>query len=87
MVGVGWDRNQRQDHLRMNIAPDQKMALYCPQCSGTICQQLLMMHGIAWYCIVLYGLAWCCMLVHGIAWYGKVLHGFAWYCMVLHGIE
>ena len=24
-----------------------KMASYCPQGSGTLCQQLLMMHGIA----------------------------------------
>ena len=48
-----------------------KMALYCPQGSYTLRQQLLMMHGIAWYCMVL----------HDIAWYYMVL---AWYCMVLH---
>ena len=49
-----------------------KMALYCPQGSGTLRQQLLMMHGIAWYCMVL----------HWIAWYCIVLHGITWYCMV-----
>ena len=32
----------------------------------------MVLHGIAWYCIVL----------HGIARYCIVLHGFAWYCMV-----
>ena len=37
----------------------EKMALYCPQGSGTLRQQLLMMHGIAW----------CYMVLHGIAWY------------------
>ena len=54
----------------------KKWPLYCPQDSGTLRQQLSMMLGIAWYCIVL----------HSIAWYCMVLHGIAWYCMVLHGI-
>ena len=49
------------------------MAIYCPQGSGTLRQQLLSMHDIAWFCMVL----------HGIAWYFIVLHGIAWYCMVL----
>ena len=53
------------------------MALYCAQGSGIICQQLLMMHGIAWYC----------MALHGIVLYCMVLHGIAWYCMALHGIK
>ena len=52
------------------------MAIYCPQGSGTLRQQLLSMHDIAWFCMVL----------HGVAWYFIVLHGIAWYCMVLHGI-
>ena len=74
-----------------------KMAIYCPQGSGTLHQQLLSMHGIAWYCIVLHDIALYCMILHGIAlycmvlhdiaWYCIVLHGIAWYCMVLHGIE
>ena len=73
----------------------EKMAIYCPQGSGTLRQQLLSMHGnacycmvlhgIALYCIVLHGIAWYCMVLHGIAWYCRVLHGIAWYCMVLHG--
>ena len=49
-----------------------KMAIYCPQVSGTLRQQLLMMHGIAWAYIVLHGIAyneWFCMVLHGIAWY------------------
>ena len=45
-----------------------KMALYCPQGSGTLRQQLSMMHGIAWYYMVLHGVAKYCMVLHGIAW-------------------
>ena len=44
-----------------------KMALYCPQGSGTLRKQLLMMHGIAWYCMVLHGIALYCMVLHCIA--------------------
>ena len=44
-----------------------KMAIYCPQGSGTLRQQLLMMNGIAWYCMVLHGIALYCMVLHGIA--------------------
>ena len=47
------------------------MALYCPQGSGTLRQQLSMMHGIAWYSmalLVLHSIAWYCMILHGIAW-------------------
>ena len=62
------------------------MAMYCPQGSGTLRQQLLMMHGIAWNCMVLHGIAWYHMVLHSIAWYYMVLHGIALYCMVLHGI-
>ena len=29
-----------------------KMAIYCPQGSGTLRQQLLSLHDIAWYCMV-----------------------------------
>ena len=46
----------------------EKWPLYCPQGSGTLRQQLLMMHGIAMYCIVLHSIAWYCMVLHGIAW-------------------
>ena len=35
----------------------KKWPLYCPQGSGTLRQQLLMMHGIAWYCMVLHCIA------------------------------
>ena len=45
----------------------QKWPLYCPQGSGTLRQQLLLMHGIAWYCIVLHSIAWYCIVLHGIA--------------------
>ena len=44
----------------------QKWPLYCPQGSGTLRQQLLMFHGIAWYCMVLHGIAWYCIVLHGI---------------------
>ena len=66
-----------------------KMALYCPQGNGTLRQQLLMMHDIAWYCIVLHSIAWYCMVLHGmhgVAWYCMVLHCIAFHCMVLHGM-
>ena len=41
----------------INAETQLKMALYCTQGSGTLCQQLLMMHGIAWYCMVLHCIA------------------------------
>ena len=40
---------------RMKI---KKMAIYCPQGSGTLRQQLLIIQGIAWYCMLLHGIAW-----------------------------
>ena len=49
----------------------------------------MVLHGIAWYCmvfIVLHSIAWYCMVLHCIALYCMVLHGIAMYCMVLHGI-
>ena len=55
------------------------MALYCPQGSGTLHQQLLMMHVIAWYCMVLHGIAWFYIILHCLAWYCMVLHGIAWH--------
>ena len=63
-----------------------KMALYWPQGSGTLRQQLLMMHGIAWHCMVLHCIAWYCMVLHYIAWYCRVLHGIALSCNILHYI-
>ena len=59
--------------------PLWKMAMYCPQGSGTLRQQLLMRHGIAGYCMVLHGIAGYCMVLHGIAWHCMVLHGIKWY--------
>ena len=44
-----------------------KIAIYCPQGSGTLRQQLLMMHCITWYWIVLHSIAWYCMVLHCIA--------------------
>ena len=35
----------------------KKWPLYCPQGSGTLRQQLLMMHGIAWYSMALHCIA------------------------------
>ena len=66
-----------------NGANGVKMALYCPQGSGTLRQQLLSVHGIVCYCIVLRGIEWYCMVLHVIAWYCMVLHGITWYFMVL----
>ena len=56
-------------NTRLNITIILKMAFYCPQGSGTLRQQLLMMHGTAWHCMVLHGIAWYQMALHGIAWY------------------
>ena len=64
-----------------------KMAIYCPQGSGTLRQQLLMMHGIAGDCVVSHGIALYCIVLHGIAWYCMVLHDIAWYCIVLSGLH
>ena len=68
----------------LELLTELKMAIYCPQGSGTLRQQLLMMYGIAWYCMVLRCIAWYCMVLHGNAWYCMALHGIAWYCMVLN---
>ena len=44
--------------LQLNLwYSTEKWPLYCPQGSGTLRQQLLMMHGIAWYCMVLHCIA------------------------------
>ena len=51
------------------------MAIYCPQGRGTLRQQLLMMHGIAWYCMVLHGIAWYCIVPLIVArWYPPLSH-------------
>ena len=40
---------------------------YTAKRAGTLRQQLLMMHGIAWYCMVLNCIAWYYMVLHDIA--------------------
>ena len=67
-------------------AGGKKWQLYCPQGSGTLRQQLIMMHGIAWSFKVLDCIEYYCMVLHCIAWYCTVLLGFTWYCIILHGI-
>merc|ERR1712240_514051 len=83
--GCWWWISSRSGWL-LELLTELKMAMYCPQGSGTLRQQLLMMHGIALYCMVLHGILLYCDVLHGIARYCMVLHGIAWYCMVLHGI-
>ena len=62
-INIGEDYNPRNNDsptlsiTRIIISASLKMAMYCPQGSGTLRQQLLMMHGIAWYCIVLHIIA------------------------------
>ena len=51
----------------VGVLHDVKMDLHCPQGIGTLRQQLLMMHGIAWYYMVLHGIAWYYIVLHGIA--------------------
>ena len=53
----------------LELLTELKMAMYCQQGSGLLRQQLLMMYGIAWYCIVLPGIARYCMVLHDNAWY------------------
>ena len=36
--------------------------------------------------MILHCIAWYCMVLHGIARYWIALHGIAWYCMIFHGI-
>ena len=62
----------------------KKWPLYCPQGSGTLRQQLLIMHGMAWYRIVLHSIAWYCMVLHCIAWYCMALSFLALSCTILH---
>ena len=38
----------------------------------------MVLHDIAWYCIVLHGVAWYCMVLHGIARYCILLHRISW---------
>ena len=52
---------------------NKKWPLYCPQGSGTLRQQLLMMHGIAWYCI-LHHIAPSCTILHHLAPSCTMLH-------------
>ena len=61
----GYDSKTKRDPTAKNVVFHKtKMALYCPQGSGTLRQQLLSMHGIAWYCMVLHYLAPSCTILH-----------------------
>ena len=62
----------------------KKMAIYCPQGSGTLRQQLLMMHGIAWYCRVLHCIAQYCTISHNLALSRTFLHYLALSCTISH---
>ena len=75
------------EHLHKTSQMYCRNALYCPQVGGMLRQQILMKHGIAWYCMILHGIAWYCMLLHCFALFCVVLPGTAWYCMVLRGNE
>ena len=61
-IGVG-QSDERASHpffgmvMMIGMMMIIKIAIYCPQGSGTLRQQLLMMHGIAWYCRVLHCIA------------------------------
>ena len=73
------------EHLPKTSQMYCRNALYCPQVGGMLRQQILMKHGIAWYCMILHGIACYCIVLHCFVWCCKVLHGIAWYCVVLHG--
>ena len=58
---VGQNSDSLDETVKVNDPATRirsKMAIYCPQGSGTLRQQLLSMHGIAWYYMVLHGIAW-----------------------------
>ena len=57
------------------------MALYCPHGSGTLRQQLLMMH---YLCTILYYLALSCTILHYLALSCTILHYLALSCTILH---
>ena len=61
-----------------------KMALYCPEGSSTLPQQLLMMHDIALYCIILHYLALSYTTLHYLALSCTILHYLALSCTILH---
>ena len=63
-----------QENTKTNII-DLKMALHCPQGSGTLRQQLFMMHGVAWYCMVLQRVALYCMVLHYLALIPDICYG------------
>ena len=70
--------------------PDHKikMAIYCPQGGGTLRQQLSIMHGIAWFCMVLHHLALCCTMLHHVApEYARVCHSMPEYAKVVHKLS
>ena len=72
-----WFRNLHKNCLKLTTG------------QGTLRKQLLMVHGVAWYCMVSHcidSIAWSCMVLHGIAWHCMVFHGISWYCVVLHVI-
>ena len=73
------------EHLPKTSQMYCRNALYCPQVGGMLRQQILMKHGIAWYCMVLHIIALFCIVLCGVARYCTVLHGIAWYFMALHG--
>ena len=43
--------------MRAGAMHNAKIAIYCPQGSGTLRQQLFIMQGIVWYCMVFHGIA------------------------------
>ena len=62
------------EHLPKTSQMYCRNALYCPQVGGMLRQQILMKHGIAWYCMILHGIAWYCMTLYGIELYCIVLN-------------
>ena len=75
--------HQQRVHVKQT---SKKWPFYCPQGSGTLRQQLSIMHGIAWYSMGLHCMVCFCMELHGFAWYCMVLHHLALCCTMLHHV-
>ena len=62
----------------------KKIAIYCPQGSGTLRQPLTILHYLALSCIILHYLALSCIIWHYHALSCTILHYLALSCTILH---
>ena len=80
-------RLPQDDHIDLTC---EKMAIILPTGQWYAPSAVIMMHGIAWYCMygmVLRFITWYCMLLHGIEPSCTILHDLAPSCTILHHLE